>query len=185
MSAPMIRPGLARTSSAASGLRFCGMIEEPVVNLSDSRMKPNCAVDQSTISSASRDRWTAQIAPPPASRARNRGPTPRRANCATAGRNPAPWPSPAGRSETTCRPAPPHRADIHSCRRRHRQTASGRAPAFPHRPGDDGRTSPAGPPARWVKPGMTAAAWPSAFLGQRHLQLPQRLRRARSIASRT
>ncbi len=31
VSAPMMRPALARTSSAASGLRFCGMIEEPVV----------------------------------------------------------------------------------------------------------------------------------------------------------
>ena len=31
-----MRPAFARTSSAASGLRFCGMIEEPVVNLSDS-----------------------------------------------------------------------------------------------------------------------------------------------------
>ncbi len=29
-----MRPTLARVSSAASGLRFCGMIEEPVVNLS-------------------------------------------------------------------------------------------------------------------------------------------------------
>ena len=56
----MIRPVLARTSSAASGLRFCGMIEEPVVKRSDSRTKPNCGVDQITISSAKRDRWTAQ-----------------------------------------------------------------------------------------------------------------------------
>jgi hypothetical protein len=48
--------GLARTSSAASGLRFCGMIDEPVVNLSDSFTKRNCGVDQITISSASRDR---------------------------------------------------------------------------------------------------------------------------------
>ncbi len=31
VSAPTIRPAFARTSSAASGLRFCGMIEEPVV----------------------------------------------------------------------------------------------------------------------------------------------------------
>ena len=37
--APAIRPVLARTSSAASGFRFCGMIEEPVVNLSDRRDK--------------------------------------------------------------------------------------------------------------------------------------------------
>ena len=36
----MTRPVLARTSSAASGLRFCGMIEEPVVNLSDSLHQP-------------------------------------------------------------------------------------------------------------------------------------------------
>ena len=57
----MIRPALARTSSAASGLRFCGMIEEPVVKASDSRTKPNCGVVQITISSAKRDRCTAQI----------------------------------------------------------------------------------------------------------------------------
>ena len=57
-----MRPTLARTSSAASGLRFCGMIEEPVVNLSDSRTKPNCGVIQITISSAKRDRCTAVIA---------------------------------------------------------------------------------------------------------------------------
>ena len=37
--APVTRPVLARTSSAASGLRFCGMIELPVVKASDSRMK--------------------------------------------------------------------------------------------------------------------------------------------------
>ena len=30
-----MRPTFARTSSAASGFRFCGMIELPVVNLSD------------------------------------------------------------------------------------------------------------------------------------------------------
>ena len=58
----MMRPVLARTSSAASGLRFCGMIEEPVVNLSDSRMKPTSGDVQITISSASRDRCTAAIA---------------------------------------------------------------------------------------------------------------------------
>jgi hypothetical protein len=38
------------------------MMEEPVVNLSDSLMKRNWEVDQMTISSARRDRWTAQIA---------------------------------------------------------------------------------------------------------------------------
>ncbi len=57
-----MRPTLARTSSAASGLRFCGMIEEPVVNRSESRTKPNCGVIQITISSAKRDRCMAAIA---------------------------------------------------------------------------------------------------------------------------
>ena len=58
----MIRPLFPRTSSAASGFRFCGMIDEPVVNLSDSEMKANCGVVHNTISSAKRDRCTAQIA---------------------------------------------------------------------------------------------------------------------------
>jgi hypothetical protein len=52
---------LARISSAASGFFFCGMIDEPVVNWSDRRMKPNCGVDQITSSSAKRDRCMAQI----------------------------------------------------------------------------------------------------------------------------
>ncbi len=59
VSAPITRPTLARTSSAASGLRFCGMIEEPVVNLSESRMKLNCAELQITSSSAKRERCIA------------------------------------------------------------------------------------------------------------------------------
>ena len=37
---PVMRPVLARASSAASGLRFCGMIELPVVKASERRMKP-------------------------------------------------------------------------------------------------------------------------------------------------
>ena len=47
--------GLARTSSAASGLRFCGMIDEPVVKASDRLMKLNLSEHQITISSARRD----------------------------------------------------------------------------------------------------------------------------------
>ena len=62
MSAPTTRPVLPRTSSAASGLRFCGMIEEPVEKASERRTKPNCGVVHSTISSAKRDRCVAQIA---------------------------------------------------------------------------------------------------------------------------
>ncbi len=58
----MMRPVLARTNSAASGLRFCGMIEEPVVNLSDSLRKPTSGEVQITISSAKRDRCTDAIA---------------------------------------------------------------------------------------------------------------------------
>ena len=61
MSAPITRPVLARTSSAASGLRFCGMIEEPVVNLSESRTRPTSGEVQITISSAKRDMCTAAI----------------------------------------------------------------------------------------------------------------------------
>ena len=61
MKAPMIRPTLARVSSAASGLRFCGMIELPVVKASESEMKRNGAEHQITISSASRDRCTPVI----------------------------------------------------------------------------------------------------------------------------
>ena len=57
-----MRPVLARTSSAASGLRFCGMIEEPVVNWSDSATRPTSGEHQITISSAKRDRCTAVIA---------------------------------------------------------------------------------------------------------------------------
>ncbi len=56
----MMRPTLARISSAASGLRFCGMIELPVVNLSESFTKPNCDDDQITSSSAKRLRCMAQ-----------------------------------------------------------------------------------------------------------------------------
>ena len=58
-----MRPALARTSSAASGFFFCGMMDEPVVKASDRAMKPNCGVIQITISSARRDRCVAQMAP--------------------------------------------------------------------------------------------------------------------------
>ena len=59
--APRIRPSLARKSSAASGFFFCGMMELPVVHLSDSLTKRNCAEDQITNSSAKRDRCMAQM----------------------------------------------------------------------------------------------------------------------------
>jgi len=59
--APRMRPTLARSSSAASGFFFCGMMLEPVVKLSDSRTKRNWAEDQITSSSAKRLRCMAQI----------------------------------------------------------------------------------------------------------------------------
>src|SRR6185437_6769128 len=62
ISAPTMRPVLPRTSSAASGLRFCGMIDEPVVKASDRLTNPNCGVVHSTISSAKRERCAAVIA---------------------------------------------------------------------------------------------------------------------------
>jgi hypothetical protein len=64
-SAPLIRPAFARTSSAASGFFFCGMIEDPVENRSLNRTNRNCAELQITISSASRLRCTAAIAAAP------------------------------------------------------------------------------------------------------------------------
>ena len=45
-----------------SGFRFCGMIDDPVVNESASRISPNSALLQRITSSQSRDRWTMQIA---------------------------------------------------------------------------------------------------------------------------
>ena len=104
--APAMRPTLARTSSAASGLRFCGMIEEPVVNLSDRRDEAELRrrPDHDLLGEArqvhGRDRRRRQASP-----ARSRGRRRRRASWRRAGRSPAPRPSCAGRSETTCRRA--------------------------------------------------------------------------------
>ncbi len=57
-----MRPILARTSSAASGLRFCGMMEEPVVKRSESLSRATSGEVQITTSSAKRERCMAQIA---------------------------------------------------------------------------------------------------------------------------
>ena len=56
------RGALARSSSAASGFFFCGMMLEPEVNESESSRKPNSSLDHSTISAPSRDRCVAQVA---------------------------------------------------------------------------------------------------------------------------
>ena len=53
---------LARSSSAASGFFFCGMIEEPEAHASETSQKPNSWLDHSTISAPSRDRCVAQVA---------------------------------------------------------------------------------------------------------------------------
>ena len=57
-----MRPVLPRTSSAASGLRFCGMMELPVVIPSPSLTKPKLGLVQIVSSSAKRERWVAQMA---------------------------------------------------------------------------------------------------------------------------
>ena len=59
---PMIRPEWPRTSSAASGFFFCGMIELPVERLSGSTTNPNGWLAQMISSSASRDRCSAVCA---------------------------------------------------------------------------------------------------------------------------
>ncbi len=59
---PYTRPVLPRASSATSGLRFWGMMLEPVANSSGRPMKPNSSLAQRTISSASRDRCIIVIA---------------------------------------------------------------------------------------------------------------------------
>ena len=60
-----IRGAFARSSSAASGFFFCGMMLEPDAHASASSQKPNSSLDQSTISAPSRDRWVAQVAAAP------------------------------------------------------------------------------------------------------------------------
>ena len=59
----MIRPAWPRTSSAASGFFFCGMIELPVLSESGRRDEAErLAGPQDQNSSASRDRCSAHCA---------------------------------------------------------------------------------------------------------------------------
>ena len=60
---PITRPAWPRTSSAAAGFFFCGMIEEPVERLSGMRTKPKGWLAQMISSSAKRDRWIAVTLP--------------------------------------------------------------------------------------------------------------------------
>ena len=57
-----MRGAFARSSSAASGFFFCGMIEEPDAHASATSQKPNSSLDHRTSSAPSRERWVAQIA---------------------------------------------------------------------------------------------------------------------------
>ena len=66
---PIRRPGLARRSSAMSGLRFCGISELPEQWPSPKRTKANSVVDHRTSSSPKRDRCTASRAQAKASSA--------------------------------------------------------------------------------------------------------------------
>jgi hypothetical protein len=53
---------LARSSSAASGFFFCGMIEDPDAHASDTSQNPNSSLDHSTISAPRRERCVAHVA---------------------------------------------------------------------------------------------------------------------------
>ena len=59
---PTIRPACPRTSSAASGFFFCGMIELPVLSESGRRTKPNGWLAHRISSSARRERCSAHCA---------------------------------------------------------------------------------------------------------------------------
>ena len=59
---PAIRGALARSSSAASGFFFCGMIEDPELHASGSSQNPNSLLDHSTSSAPRRDRWVEHVA---------------------------------------------------------------------------------------------------------------------------
>ena len=60
-----MRGALARSSSAASGFFFWGMIDEPLVHASGSSTKPNSCEDHSTSSAPRRERCVAQVAAAP------------------------------------------------------------------------------------------------------------------------
>ncbi len=84
MSRPIAVPALPRTSSATSGLSFCGIIDEPVAASSGSVTKPNSARrTRGTISSPIRERC-AEAGPRThrGSRGRSPGRRPRRASSA-------------------------------------------------------------------------------------------------------
>ena len=57
-----MRGALARSSSAASGFFFCGIIELPEDQASGSSQKPTSELDHSTSSAPKRERWVAQVA---------------------------------------------------------------------------------------------------------------------------
>ena len=57
-----MRGAFARSSSAASGFFFCGMIDEPDAQASATSQKPNSSLDHSTSSAPRRERWVAQVA---------------------------------------------------------------------------------------------------------------------------
>ena len=62
VSRPIAVPALPRESSATSGFRFCGIIDDPVAASSGRRANPNSDDDQSTSSSPIRERWTKSTA---------------------------------------------------------------------------------------------------------------------------
>ena len=177
-SAPTIRAEWPRTSSAASGLRFCGMIDEPVDKASGRRdeaerlARPEdellgqprqmereqsaAASDNRATKSRSRDR-VERVGGRPVEAERQRG---RLAVDRKAG---------AGQRRRAQRAFVHPRAGVGEAR-------CGRGAASRNRPSDGGRASPAGADWRWVKPGMTVAGM---LLGAGHQRALQRVDAAR------
>ena len=143
--APAMRPVLARTSSAASGLRFCGMIEEPVEKgirqpgKAELRRGPHHDLFRQPRQMHGCDGGRCQASP-----ARSPGPRPNRANWRSAGRSRELWPCGPGRWGSWCRQGPPspsgHSFSTLGWRR---QNGPGPGRTSPHRPGNDARRSPA------------------------------------------
>ncbi len=148
MRAPTTRADLPRMSSSTSGLRFCGMIDEPVVNASGSLRKPNSVENQKIHSCAQPLRWMAM------SERQKRNSTRKSRSCETsrllaAGpENPSSRPSTPDRWGATCRRGRP----LPSGEKFEPLEAVGDAAAVAlevsrNRPANNGRPSPAGPVA--------------------------------------
>ena len=149
-------------------------MDEPVENRSDSFAKPNCGVAHSTISSAKRDRCTAQIeaAAERTSRTKSRSATrvERIGGGAVEAERLPPWhvaidrkggPGQRGRPERALVEARPGRPG----------SVPGPAPPSRYRPADDGRSVTGCADCRCVKPGMTVPACSTRLVDEGPLEV--------------